>query len=61
MVRKSLIAAAFLLPLIALSGASNAGPSNAGASVQPVQIAPDAGFHWVYRGGPKATPSWEKK
>jgi hypothetical protein len=57
---KVLIAAAFVLPLIALPGASYAAP-NSGTSVQAVQIAPDGGYHWVYRGGPKATPSWEKK
>ena len=56
---KVLIAAAFVLPLIALPGASYAVPKS-GTTVQAVQIAPDAGFHWVYRGGPKAMPSWEK-
>ena len=54
---KVLIAAAFVLPLIALPGGSYAAPKS---GVQAVQIAPDAGFHWVYRGGPKAMPSWEK-
>ncbi len=58
MLRKSLVAAAFLLPLIALPAASNAGSSNTAVSQQ---IAPDQGYQWVYRGGPKATPSWEKK
>jgi hypothetical protein len=57
---KALIAAALALSFIALPGVSYAAPPR-GASVQAVQIAPDAGYGWVYRGGPKATPSWEKK
>jgi hypothetical protein len=58
--KKALIAAALALSFIALPGVSYAAP-NSGTSVQPVQIAPDSGYGWVYRGGPKAMPSWEKK
>ena len=64
MVRKSLIAAAFLLPLIALPGASYAAPPSynyltpyRGTIVQ--QIAPNSAPGFSHRHGPKGSVTWE--